>query len=102
MPQIVVILPTPLRRAAGGTREVEAEGERVGEALSSLRRLHPAVARLILQESDAPRPGVSLFLNEVDVRSLERLDSPLAPGDRLSVVLPMAGGRGSPEADEAG
>ena len=102
MPRIVVILPTPLRRAAGGTREVDGEGETVAEALSSLRRLHPAVARLILQESDAPRPGVALFLNEVDVRSLERLDSPLAPGDRLSVILPMAGGRGFPATEGPG
>jgi molybdopterin converting factor small subunit len=92
MPQIVVILPTPLRRAAGGAREVEAEGETVAEALASLRRLHPAVAHLILRESDVPRPGVNLFLNAADVRSLSRLDSPLAPGDRLSIVLPIAGG----------
>ena len=92
MPRIVVILPTPLRRAAGGTREVDAEGETVGQALSSLRRLHPAVARLILHESDDPRPGVSLFLNVTDVRALGGLDAPLAPGDRLSVVLPIAGG----------
>ena len=99
MPGIVVILPTQLRRAAGGTREVYAEGETVAEALSSLRRLHPAVARLILQESDAPRPGVSLFLNATDVRSLDRPDSPLAPGDRLSVVLPIAGGRESQGAE---
>ncbi len=92
MPRIVVILPTPLRRAAGGTREVDAEGETVAEALSSLRGLHPAVARLILQESDLPRPGVRLFLNVTDVRALGGFDTPLAPGDRLSVVLPMAGG----------
>jgi molybdopterin converting factor small subunit len=96
MPRIVVILPTPLRRAAGGTREVEAEGETVAEALSSLRRLQPAVARLILQESDAPRPGVSLFLNETAARDLGGLGAPLAPGDRLSVVLPIAGGRQPP------
>jgi molybdopterin converting factor small subunit len=50
------------------------------------------VARLILQESDAPRRGVSLFLNETAVRDLAGLGAPLAPGDRLSVVLPIAGG----------
>ena len=88
----MVLLPLQLSRAAGGTREVEVEGRTVGEALASLRGTHPSVAHLILQESDEPRRAVALFLNDEDVRTLGRLEAPVADGDRLSVVLPVAGG----------
>ena len=92
MPLIVLEVPSPLRRAAGGTREVAAEGETVAEALASLRGSRPALARLILQDSHAPRPGVSLFLNGTQLEAAGRLEATLAPGDRLAVLLPIAGG----------
>lgn len=92
MPTILVTLPTPLHRAAGGVGELEAEGETVALALASLREGHPAVARLFLKESNEPRRGVSLFLNGSDLRSLGGLDTRLTPEDRLAVVLLMAGG----------
>ena len=92
MPTILVTLPAPLYRAAGGVGELAAEGETVALALASLRGGHPAVARLFLEEGNEPRRGVSLFLNGSDLRTLDGLGTPLKPGDRLAVVLLMAGG----------
>ena len=92
MPTILVTLPAPFHRAAGGVGELAAEGDTVALALTSLRAGHPAVARLFLDEDDAPRRGVSLFLNGSDLRALGGLGTPLQPGDRLAVVLLMAGG----------
>jgi molybdopterin converting factor small subunit len=92
MPTILVTLPTPLHRAAGGVGELAVEGETVALALASLRQGHPALARLFLSESNEPRRGVSLFLNGCDLRSLGHLDTPVKPADRLDVVLLMAGG----------
>lgn len=92
MPSILVTLPAPLHRVAGGVGELVAEGETLALALAALRESRPAVTRLFLDEGNAPRRGVSLFLNGRDVRTLEGLDTPLQPGDRLSVVLLMAGG----------
>jgi molybdopterin converting factor small subunit len=92
MPTILVTLPAPLHRAAGGVGELDAVGDTVALALASLRRSHPAVARLFLTENDEPRRGVSLFLNGSDLRSLDGLVTPLEPADRLAVVLLVAGG----------
>lgn len=92
MPTVLVALPAPFHRAAGGVGELAAEGETVALALASLRAGHPAVARLFLKESNEPRRGVSLFLNGSDVRALGGLGTPLQPEDRLAVVLFMAGG----------
>jgi len=92
VPRITVLLPLQLSRAAGGMREVEVEAMTVGEALASLRGTHSALAHLILQDSDEPRRAVALFLNEENVLTLGRLETPVAAGDRLSVLLPVAGG----------
>jgi molybdopterin converting factor small subunit len=92
MPSILVKLPAPLHRAAGGVGELAAEGETVALALASLRDGHPAVARLFLEECNEPRRGVSLFLNGSDLRSFGGLGTPLKPGDRLAVVLLVSGG----------
>jgi molybdopterin converting factor small subunit len=92
MPSILVTLPVPLRRVAGGSGEIAAEGDTVGAALASLRRGYPRAARLFLKEGDEPRSGVSLFLNGSDVRATGGLETPLEEGDRLVVVLMMAGG----------
>jgi sulfur-carrier protein len=92
MPRILVVVPSPLRRTVGGVPEVEAEGETVPGALASLRSRHPALAHLVLQDDDQPRPGVKLFLNGEDLRGAGRLEASLSPGDRLSLVLAIAGG----------
>lgn len=92
MARVLVVLPAPLHRAASGFGELAAEGETVGAALADLRAAHPVVARLFLAQAGTPRRGVSLFLNGSDVRALRQLDTPLEEGDRLSVVLLMAGG----------
>lgn len=92
MPRVVVTLPAPLHRAAGGQGELVAEGETVAEVLAALRRDHPVVARLFLKESCEPRGAVRLVLNGTDVRTLGGLATPLAEGSRLAVVLLVAGG----------
>jgi sulfur-carrier protein len=92
VPSIVVTIPTPLHRAAGGRGELVAEGETVADALAALRRDHPAVARLFLKETCEPRGAVRLALNGSDVKVLQGLATPLNEGDRLAVVLLVAGG----------
>lgn len=92
MPTVTVALPSPLRRAAGGAGELSAEGGTVAAALASLGGTHPVVARLLLKENGAPRAAVLLALNGVDVRRLDGLQTGLKEGDRLEVLLLVAGG----------
>jgi len=92
MPTVVVTLPAPLHRAAGGRGELTADGETVGAALASLRVAHPAVTRLFLKESNEPRGAVRLSLNGTVLGPAGLLETPLKAGDRLAVVLMMAGG----------
>ncbi len=92
VPSIVVTLPAPFHRSAGGVGELEVEGETVAGALADLRARRPALARRFLDERNVPRPGVSLFLNGGDLAALAGLATPVAAGDRLAVLLLLSGG----------
>ena len=92
MPSIVLTLPAPLHRSAGGAGELEVEGETVAAALADVRSRRPALARRFLDDRDAPRPGVRLFLNGGGLSAPTGLLTPVAAGDRLAVVLLLSGG----------
>jgi molybdopterin converting factor small subunit len=90
----LVRLPSVLRQAVGGEREIEVEGTTVGEVLERLYAEHPAV-RAQLQSSDGElHRFVNLYLNNEDVKLLGWLDTPVSEDDTLTILPAMAGGAG--------
>jgi molybdopterin converting factor small subunit len=89
---ITVHIPTPLRRFTADTGEVEVEGQTVGEALKDLTRRFPSLERHLYNDQGALRSFVNIFLNDEDVRHLERDGTAVKPGDTLSIIPSIAGG----------
>jgi len=88
----LVRMPTVLRGAVGGSRELEVPGSTVGEVLERLYAEHPAV-RAQLQSSDGElHRFVNLYLNDEDVKLLGWLETPVDEGDTLTILPAMAGG----------
>ena len=84
-----VLLPTPLASYTAGDREVEAHGATLDALLRDLDRRYPGIRFRMIDEQDAVRAHIKLFVN----RALERdLSRPLAPGDELLVVAALSGG----------
>ena len=75
---VTVQIPTPLRRFAADQAEVRVEGTTVGEALADLVRQHPALRRHLFEEDGSPRTFVNIFLNDEDVRFLDRSGTPVS------------------------
>ncbi len=92
MPKTKVKVPTPLRGFAGGNAEVEVEGSTVGEVVRALTSAYPALARHLLTPEGTLRSFVSVFVNQKDVRTLEREATVLREGDVVSIVPAIAGG----------
>jgi len=46
----------------------------------------------VLTPDGAPRPLVKVFLGDVDIRSLDGLDSRVHEGDVVSIIAAVAGG----------
>jgi molybdopterin converting factor small subunit len=90
MPKIHI--PTPLRQYAGKQPAVEVQGATIGEALSGLVSQHPELRRHLYTEEGKLRAFVNVYLNDEDVRYLQKDATAVADGDNISIVPSIAGG----------
>jgi len=86
---VKVLLPTPLVEYTANRREVEAEGANLAELLADLDRRYPGIRFRMIDEQDAIRPHIKIFVNREQVRGL---DPALGPRDEVLVVAALSGG----------
>ncbi len=87
-----VRIPPVLRTATGGQKQIEVAGGTVREVLDRLVAAHPGLAPQLLTSDGDLNRFVNVFLNEVDIRHLEGLDTPVAERDTIVLLPAMAGG----------
>jgi sulfur-carrier protein len=90
MPKIHI--PTPLRQYAGKQPAVDVKGSTVAEALSGLVSQHPDLRRHLYTEDGKLRAFVNVYLNDEDVRYLQKEATAVKDGDDISIVPSIAGG----------
>lgn len=90
MPKIHI--PTPLRQYAGKQPAVEVKGATVGEALSGLVSQHPDLRRHLYTDEGKLRAFVNVYLNDEDVRYMQKEATAVQDGDHISIVPSIAGG----------
>jgi sulfur-carrier protein len=88
-----VLIPTPLRQYAGGQKEVQVPGATVGEVLAALTTGFADLRNHLYTNDGKLRTFVNVYLNDDDVRYLDRDKTAVAAGDTLSIVPSIAGGR---------
>lgn len=86
-------IPTPLRQYTGKLPTIEVKATTVGEALSSLVSKHPDLRRHLYTEEGKLRAFVNVYLNEEDVRYLQKEETAVKENDSISIVPSIAGGR---------
>jgi molybdopterin converting factor small subunit len=91
MPKIHI--PTPLRQYTGKLPTVEVKAGTVAEALSSLTARHPDLRRHLYTEDGKLRSFVNVYLNDDDVRYLQKEATAIKESDTISIVPSIAGGR---------
>jgi sulfur-carrier protein len=89
---VEVHLPTLLRAAAAGQASVTVEGITVGDALRSLEGDYPGLAGQVLTEDGELHRFVNVYVNDEDVRYLDRLDTKVGERDVVSILPAVAGG----------
>lgn len=89
---VSISIPTALRPYTGGASTVSVDADTAGAALNLLTRDHPALARHLRTEDGKLRSFVNVYLNEDDIRHLQKEDTPLKAGDHLVIVPSIAGG----------
>lgn len=91
MPKIQI--PTPLRQYVGKQSAIEVAGGTVGEALSGLVSSHPDLRRHLYTDDGKLRSFVNVYVNDEDVRYLQKEATAIKDGDHISIVPSIAGGR---------
>ena len=90
MPQIQI--PSPLRQYSGKQSSVDVPAKTVGEALAGLVSQHPELKRHLYTEEGKLRAFVNVYVNDEDMRYLQKEATTLKDGDTISIVPSIAGG----------
>ena len=89
---IKVYVPSPLRGYCAGRSELAIPAASVRAALEELERRHPALHRGICDETGAVRRHINLFVNTNHMRDCNGIDTPLVPGDEVTILPAVSGG----------
>ena len=81
-----------LRAYSGGASTLRLTAVTVGAVLGRLKEHHLALYRSVCDETGAVRRHVNVFVNASNIRDLQALDTPLAPGDVVAIMPAISGG----------
>ena len=93
-----VLIPTPLRPYTDKLDTVEIEGATVGDLLDNLTARYSELKRHLYSDEGRLRSFVNVYVNDDDIRYLEKEQTPLKAGDTISIIPSVAGGT-EPAAD---
>ncbi len=88
---VEVRITANLQKFVGGERSLRGEGSSVRELLDDLDSRYPGFKRELVTDGQLHR-FVNIYLNDEDIRFLDRLDTRLSEGDTLSILPALAGG----------
>jgi len=89
---VKVMIPTPLRAYAGKQESVEVQAGTVGEALSALTAKHGELKKHLFSDDGRLRSFVNVYVNDEDIRYLQKDQTAVKAGDTISIVPSIAGG----------
>lgn len=89
---LTITIPTPLRRFTDGQGNIVVSGNSVGSALEALLEKYPVLKKQLYTDEGRLRSFVNVYLNEEDIRYLEKTETPVKTGDTIAIVPSIAGG----------
>ena len=84
-----VRIASPLRSYTGGAAKVAADGATVHDVIADLERRFPGIRFRMIDEQDAIRPHIRLY---VETREVKSLAEPVGPRDTVHVICALSGG----------
>jgi adenylyltransferase/sulfurtransferase len=81
-----------LRQYVGKQATIEVSGTTVAEAMKSLVAQHPDLRKHLYTDEGKLRAFVNLYVNDEDIRYLQKEATALSEGDNISIVPSIAGG----------
>jgi molybdopterin/thiamine biosynthesis adenylyltransferase/rhodanese-related sulfurtransferase/molybdopterin converting factor small subunit len=94
-----ILIPTPLRPYTDKQDAVDASGATVGELLADLTKKHAGLKAHLYNDQGKLRSFVNIYVNDEDIRYLEKEQTAVKTDDTVSIIPSVAGG--APTATEA-
>jgi len=91
-------IPSPLRQYSGKQASVDVRANTVGEALAGLVAQYPELKRHLYSDDGKLRAFVNVYVNDEDMRYLQKEATAVEDGDTISIVPSIAGGAGALDA----
>ena len=89
---ITLRLTNPLRLLAEGKSSLTVAAMTVGEALEEAVGAYPALQSALFDRTGGLRSELRVYVNDVEVRPPEGLETPVAEGEEITLVAPLAAG----------
>lgn len=90
---VKILIPTPLRVYAEKRDNVEFNAATVGAALDALTERFGELRKHLYSDDGRLRSFVNVYVNDEDVRYLQKEKTAIKDGDTISIIPSIAGGR---------
>lgn len=88
---VKVRIPTPLQKLTDGRSEVACTAANINELVDALEKDYPGMKDR-LTEAGKVRRFINIYVNDEDIRFLDKEATALKDGDSISIVPAIAGG----------
>jgi molybdopterin converting factor small subunit len=89
---VKVMIPTPLRAYADKQESIQLQASNVGEAMQALTARFKELKKHLYSDDGRLRSFVNVYVNDEDIRYMQKDQTPLREGDTVSIVPSIAGG----------
>src|SRR6186713_3260993 len=87
-----ILIPTPLRPFTDKLDTVEIDGATIGELLQNLTTQYGGLKQHLYAPDGKLRSFVNIYVNDDDIRYLQKDQTPIKSGDTVSIIPSVAGG----------
>ena len=88
-----VYIPVAMRKFTDNQSSVKVNDvNTVGSLLQSIQHQYPGIASLLHNQNGQINPYIAVFVNNTDIRDLEKVDTPVSDRDEIHIIQAIAGG----------
>jgi molybdopterin synthase sulfur carrier subunit len=89
---VEVKIPTVFRKFTGNEATVELEPGTIADLIDQIDSRYPGFKGQLIAEDGQLHRFVNVYVNDEDARYLEKLDTKVGEGDKVSLLPSVAGG----------
>jgi len=89
---VKILIPTPLRQYTEKKEVVEIEGKTAGEVLNNLSSKYSNLKKHLYNDDGSIRSYINIYVNEEDIRYLQKEKTSIKDSDIISIIPSIAGG----------